>query len=271
MDDRDSGGYRVEEIGADFGPEAAARAGARRNRTESQTPTGLVEHAVRMHCELIDDARTEAKELRVAARAEYDRIITSAQQQADKILEDARAQAEFQRSEQRAIASTTGELVAAQLSHLQTLNEVNEKLRQPVERPPTTAEVAGDVVKVIATLGQNILLQNPRLLQGAADRWGAATQRAAAGSDPEQPATPRADAAGSAVDAEFLRVKFSDIEKLLDAVGEDFVSEYAKQRGLSSFDEATLGDLRAIFCEVRRRHVAGAQAAAPGRGDAQSA
>jgi hypothetical protein len=257
----------VEEIGAGHGPVAQAQAQVARQRSESTTPAGLAENAVRLHREMLDDARAEARELRKEAREQARAIVSQAQELADKILADAREQRDFQRSEQRAIATSTGELVATQLSHLQTLSEVNEKLRQPVERAPTAAEVAGDVVKTIATLGQSLLMQNPRLLQGAAERWASGTQRTA--EDEPSAAAPAAQDAGA--EAEFSALKLSELESLIAELPQDFVTAFAKERGLTSFDEVTIGDVRALFREVRTRRAAQAGTATSGRGDAQPA
>jgi hypothetical protein len=268
MDEHGSGAFRLEEMGAGFGPEAEARADALRNQSESTTPTGLMTHAVRTSEQLITRAIEDADKIRQRAHNEGQQIVAKYQEIADKLLEDARGQSEHQRSEQRAIANTTGELIASQLSHLQTLSEVTEKLRQPVERPPTAAEVAGETFKHIATLGHSLLMKNPRLLQGAAERWAVGTQRAA---EEEAPAAAAPAAQDTAAEAEFSALKLSELELLIAELPQDFVTAFAKERGLTSFDEVTIGDVRALFREVRTRRAAQAGTAGPGRGDAQSA
>ncbi|MFO0580539.1 MAG: hypothetical protein U1A78_41740 [Polyangia bacterium] len=234
----------VEEIGRGHGPEAKARADARRHQSESTTPTGLIEHAVRMHRELLAEAR-----------AEYDRIVASARELAKEMLEDAQAQRELQRSEQRAIAHVTGELVEAQLSHLQALKEVNDKLRQPVERAPTAAESLADALKHFATVGFPILFKGQRLLEGAEDRFNASVKGAAGGTAPSGgQSSPAADA-----EADFSALKLSELKPLFAELPEDFIGAFAAERSIRSFDDVTIGDVRALFAEVKRRRAAAAR------------
>ena len=242
----------VEEIGRGHGPEAKARADARRNQSEATTPTGLIENAVRMHRELL-----------AQGRAEYERIVASAQELAKEILADAREQRELQRSEQRAIAHTTGELVAAQLSHLQTLSEVTKTLRQPVERAPTTAESLSDTIKHVASIGLPLVFKNPRLLQGAAELWTAGAQGTV-----EQAPTSTPAAQDAAAEAEFSALRLIDLEALIAELPKEFVAAFAQERGLTSFDDVTIGDVRALFSEVRKRRTGSAKGAASDPGHA---
>jgi F0F1-type ATP synthase membrane subunit b/b' len=263
-DDRDDR-MPLEQIGTGHGPRDRAEAAARRHRSESETPAGLMDQAVRLQRELLDDARTEARQLRTWARADAAAIIAKAQEQADKILEQAAAAAEHQRSEQRAIAHTTAELVQTQLQTQKDLNSVYEKLRAPAERAPTGAEATTDFLKHTVTEVTKLLGKDRRLLAGLATRLGAPSEAQGTGEGAEgEPLPTESVDRADTEQAEFDALRFEDLAGLVDRLGAGYVYPWLKERGVTGIEDVTFGHARQLFHELKRRERGGKASSSAG-------